>query len=163
MSLAELDETSLILQDLEQELRRRNLPIPPPPPPVLPDVPHDITSVSSETVMEAMVMLDGLTSFARTLAGRADTVAAEKANAYRVKRAEAFLALREEKATGTRMTNEEIQARLDANSELNRLRDDQLKAEAFRGMVRTLASGYESKGAILSRELSRRASRGEKE
>jgi len=152
-----------LLAEVHAELARRKLPLPAAPREEAPPIPDDITSISGERLMELMVTYEGLGAYADSVAAEAALAADALTNRLNTRKAELTLELRDEKRNGRHILNEDIPALITTHPDMRELRHEQLKTEAFRDMARVLTKGYANRYALLSRALSRRTQRGERE
>jgi hypothetical protein len=127
------------------------------------ELPDDITVVTGAEIMRWMTAFTALVAFASSeeamAAGRARAMAAR----YKQERAQQYILLKgEHEETGVKVTEKYIEYELDADEYLNDLRKEEILAENYARLVKSILSGYEGKYGLLSRELTRRGLVGER-
>jgi hypothetical protein len=121
------------------------------------ELPPDITVVSSSDLMRWMAAFTSLVAFAASeeamASGKAKTMAAR----YKQGRAQKYISNKElYENSGVKVTEKYLEYDLDADDDLNDLRKEELLADNYARLVKSVLSGFEAKYQLLSRELTRR-------
>jgi len=159
LTLEEMEASSGVIREVKQHLLRRGLPEHRNPELEVPVLPNDVTTVSTNKLMEYMSIFDALKTHAQYLESMADTLHNTRNAKLRLTRASKYLVAREEaEYSDRRITVKEVDAYLDTDEELLKLQHEVIMAEGYKKMVSAMREGFESKGKLLSRELTRRTS-----
>lgn len=160
MTLEEMESKSGVLREIREHVRRRGLPEHLNPDMEVPVLPHDITVLSTDELMENMSIYDALKTHAQFLHSTADTLTNTREAKLKLTRAQKYLAMKDEMTyQDKRVTIPEMEALLDADEELMRLKHDSILTTGYSKMLKAMAEGFESKFNLLSRELTRRTSK----
>lgn len=124
-----------------------------PPPQATPEPLGDVTLLDPVALGRAMSHYAALIAYVATEEAVASARAKDLASRYRHARALRYL---EAKAEEPKRSDRYVDAILDADPELDALRQQEYGAEAYARLLRALQTGHENAYSLLSREITRR-------